>query len=533
MRFQDKLKNTTKEQLWHEYCGFLDLTIEEYMYVQRRLMNEQIRLWSESQLGRRFLGGAHPLSFEDFRDVMPLTSYEDYAETLLARRAGQLPAEPIIWIQTTWEGGLRPTKLAPYTRDMLDTYKHNIVAVTMLASSRGRGDFSIRKGDRVLYGGAPLPYATGLIPSLLGEDVDFAWLPDSDAGSMRFSERIKAGFSAAMKSRLDFFFAIGSVASYITENFGKAAGSGGHSVSIPIALRYLKAKYNSKKTGKPVVPGDIFKLKGFVCAGTDAKVYRDYLTESWGVYPIEIAAGTESTCIAAETYDHKGMVFFPDACFYEFIPEAEMLRNLRDPSYVPRTCLMDEVHPGETYELVISVFHGGAFMRYRIGDLYRCLSFERSALPCFTFVDRVPTIIDIAGFTRITENSINEVISLSKLGIGDWLAKKEFDARGIPYLHMYIELTPEAQGSDITNKQLLTEHLSVYFQYFDSDYSDLKKLLGMDPLTISIFKTGSIAAYEERIGRKLQRINPDSIDVAELARYQQKPLVMMRGGDNA
>lgn len=54
-----------------------------------------------------------------------------------------------------------------------------------------------------------------------------------------------------------------------------------------------------------------------------------------------------------------------------------MERSLEDRGYRPRTCLMDEVRAGQEYELVISVLHGGAFMRYRIGDMYRCLSAGR------------------------------------------------------------------------------------------------------------------------------------------------------------
>ena len=55
-----------------------------------------------------------------------------------------------------------------------------------------------------------------------------------------------------------------------------------------------------------------------------------------------------------ETWTRDGMYFFPDTSFYEFIPEEDMLKNLEDPSYVPRTCLMDEVVPGEKYEIVIT-----------------------------------------------------------------------------------------------------------------------------------------------------------------------------------
>ena len=525
MRFQDRLKKDSRTDLWREYCGFLELSIDDYMYIQDRLMEEQIRKWSASGLGKRSLGGKIPKTVDEFRETVPLTTYADYADVLLTKQEDMLPEKPAVWIQTTWEGGIRPVKLAPYTRGMLDKYRHHTVTTTMLASCRGKGHFSLTKGDRVLYGGAPLPYITGLIPEILEEDISLTWLPDTNSNSaLSFSQRIKQGFSMAMNGGVDFFFAIGSVANYITDNFSAVSGKSKSKISISpaVALRYLKAKYISRRDGRPICPGDIFDLKGFVITGTDGKCYREKLAKTWGVEPIEISSGTEATFLAAESWEHNGMVFFPDSCFYEFIDEEEMRRSLADPSYVPRTCLMDEVVPNRSYELVISVFHGGAFMRYRIGDVYLCLSSgSKYGPPRFTFVDRVPSVIDIAGFTRITESSIREVIRLSKLGIGDWLAKKEFGQNGHPFLHMYVEILPEAQLADAIAVQVLTEHLAAYFKYFDSDYSDLKKLLDMEPLKITILRHGTIAGYKAATGRHVSAINPDRQDVADILRWQR------------
>ena len=42
MRFQEKLHQYTKEEIWEEYCGFLTLTSEEFMAIQNRLLMEQI-----------------------------------------------------------------------------------------------------------------------------------------------------------------------------------------------------------------------------------------------------------------------------------------------------------------------------------------------------------------------------------------------------------------------------------------------------------------------------------------------------------
>ncbi|MCI2056315.1 MAG: GH3 auxin-responsive promoter family protein [Oscillibacter sp.] len=529
MRFEEQTKRTPREQLWREYCGFLDMSLADYMYTQRRLMEEQIRLWTASGLGRSLLGDKQPHTIDELRALLPLTTYEDYADALLAKRSDLLCSEPAVWIQTTWEGGLRPVKLAPYTRPMLDTYCHNLVASLMMATATKKGTYNFKSGDRVLYGGAPLPYATGLLPSIANEQVKFVWLPDDNAADgLSFSQRIKKGFAMGMNGGIDFFFGIGSVANYITDSFGRITEhSGGSrkklSVSPKYAFRFLQAKYISRRDDRPVQPKDIFHLKAMFYAGTDARCYRDRLTEAWGVVPTELAAGTEFTCIGAETWEHNGMPFFPDACFYEFIPQEEMRRSRKDRAYTPRTCLMDEVRSGETYELVISVLHGGAFMRYRVGDTYHCVSAGNGAIPRFNYVDRTPDVIDIAGFTRITESSVQEVLRLSKLGIGEWLMKKEYDEHGSPFLHMYAEITPEAQEHDVTVRQVLQEHMAVYFKFFDSDYADLKKLLNMDPLQITILKYGTIQAYQAATDQVLPRINPGMLDVTALLRWQTHP----------
>lgn len=527
MTFQQELGRMSKAELWQEYCGYLDLNITEYMYIQKRLMEEQIELWSKSPLGKSLLKGETPHTLEEFRRTLPLTKYEDYADILFKRDPELLPDAPMIWIETTWEGGLRPIKIAPYTRSMLDSYKHNLIAMAMLVSGKKKGDFDLRPGHRFLYGGAPLPYETGLVPSLLNEEMRFEWLPDSDEyAELSFSERMKKGFKMAFKGGIDYFFAMGSVANYITESFAKQiSGSGGGKtkVSPAMAVKYLKAKRRCRREGRSIRPADLFTITGFGCTGTDGKCYKDRLSKAWGVTPVELIAGTESTCVGCDTWEQRGMVLFPDSCFYEFIPEAEMLKSLDDESYVPETCLINEVKVGVKYEIVISVLHGGAFMRYRIGDVYRCL--EESvggSLPRFTYVDRIPTVIDIAGFTRITQKSISEVIRLSKLGIGDFIARKEFDENNTPFLHMYLEITPESQRSDVVTKKVLSEHLAVYFRYFDSDYEDLKKLLNIEPLQLTLLPYGSIAGFESERSMKLRRINTDDYFMNSLLMYAEK-----------
>ena len=526
MNLEEKLKEHQYSTIWNEYCGFLDLDITEYMVIQKRLMEEQIQLWSNSQLGKSILNGKCPKTLDEFREMVPFTSYDDYADVLLNRRSEMLPGTPITWIQTTWEGGKHPVKLAPYTRSMLDTYRNNVVACLLLSTSKKKGEFDVSVKDKFLYGLAPMPYMTGLFPLALKEDIRMRFLPEVDeAVNMSFSQRNKLGFKMAMREDVEFFFGLGSVAHAVSLSFGAVGSSGGKLSSVlqckpKMAWRIVRAKLRCKKEKRQLMPKDLFKLKGFMVAGTDNRCYKDDLEKLWGVRPMELFAGTEPSIIGTETWTRNGMYFFPDTCFYEFISEKDMYRMMDNPSYIPKTHLMDEVIPGEKYELIITVLKGGAFARYRVGDVYRCVGLvnkeDNTKIPRFEYIDRVPGIIDIAGFTRISENGIQNAISLSGLPIQDWIAVKEYNEDNRPYLHLYVEISTKELIGRPMNTDILKEILTTYFKYIDHDYSDLKKIIGMDPLEVSIVRCGSFDAYEQRNRRRIPHMSPTRFEVKDL-----------------
>ena len=55
MTFEEKLKKCSAAEIWQEYCGFLDLSLSEYMEIQKRLLMEQVELMAGCQLGQRNL----------------------------------------------------------------------------------------------------------------------------------------------------------------------------------------------------------------------------------------------------------------------------------------------------------------------------------------------------------------------------------------------------------------------------------------------------------------------------------------------
>jgi hypothetical protein len=525
MNFEKKLRKEAPERVWQEYCGFLDLSIEEYINIQSSLLMEQIDLLSKCRLGNYLLHGNVPRSVDEFRQMVPLTTYEDYVGTLLLRRSEELPAEPLVWLETTWEGGNYPKKVAPYSKCMLDTYTHNLLAVMLLSTSERRGSYRVRPNSKVLYALAPLPYPTGLFPDLMKGEINLRFMPPvKEARAMPFSKQMARGFELAVKQDMNQLFGMNSILFYISKNLLNGAGTGGglkklYGISPVMLLRLLRARYRSHRDEVPILPKDIFKLDAFVCVGNDSTLYKTELEKCWGKKPMEIAGGTEPALIGTETWSRNGMVLFPDVCFYEFIPEKEMQRSLDEPGYIPRTYLMNELSANNLYELVITVLKGGSFVRYRVGDVYRCLRLtnpeDKLDIPQFEFVDRTPNVIDIGGFTRITAKEINKVIEMSHLPVKQWCAYKEYNSDKHPFLQMLVELPEDSLAIQTVAGEIVKEHLSVYFRYYDQDYVNLKSLIQMDPLKVTVVRNGSFHAFEQMRGYPLRSINPSASDVVD------------------
>ena len=48
MNFDALLKAKKYDEIWQRYCGFLDLSVKEFMDIQNSLLMEQIGLFSKS-----------------------------------------------------------------------------------------------------------------------------------------------------------------------------------------------------------------------------------------------------------------------------------------------------------------------------------------------------------------------------------------------------------------------------------------------------------------------------------------------------
>lgn len=513
------LRQGRTDEIWNRYCGFLDLSLDQFMQVQKRLLTEQLQRAGQSILGRHILGDAPPTTIEAFRATAPLTTYANYETYLSARDEDALAMKPHIWAHTSGRSGR--FKMVPFSREMYNRAGERIMTAAILSMARERGEVRLEEQDVLLYNTPPHPYASGISLLSLNEQFPFHFVPSLDqTQSMSFQERLELSFQTAMVTGIDILGSITSVLVKMGERFASGGGSARLSRQMlhPKAMwRVTRALMRSRMAGRPLLPKDLWSVKGILCGGTDTTIHKQRVIEYWGIAPHEIYASTETGVIAAlQAWDRKGLYFLPDVVFLEFIPEADWIQERQDPTFRPRTVLLDEVLPGQRYELVITSFSGGPFLRYRMGDLVRFLRLTdeeaKIQLPSMEIAGRSDGLIDIGSFTGLMDEPMFwRSIHDTGIAYEEWTVRKEIDADG-PFLHLYLEQKGTVPADQL--RQQIHEQLKLKNPF----YADLESMLGIDPLRLTLLKSGTFRAYalaKQAAGADLAHLKPSHMNVSD------------------
>jgi len=153
-----------KEKAWNTYCGFLDLSLPDFMQIQEQLLLKQLDLVYDSPLARQFLP-QKPRDVAEFRRMVRLTTYEDYAGPLNRKDETVLAVKPYCWAHTSGRGGA--PKWVPYTERAIEMFGIVGVASMILACANRRGEVNFGSGIRILINLPPAPYMTGLLADIL------------------------------------------------------------------------------------------------------------------------------------------------------------------------------------------------------------------------------------------------------------------------------------------------------------------------------------------------------------------------------
>ena len=506
------------EELWQRCCGFIDLSLGEFMAIQRHLLLEQMDLLKKCDLGQQTMRGLSPRTVDEFREIVPLTTYEDYAPFLLKRKPTGLPRRPMLWQYTSGKSGEYAYRWVPVTARQLDEIEPYIFALLLFATCKRKGEVSFSPMDKVLYGMAPPPYATGTMARLFPNELFHFLPPIAEAENLQFEDRIKKGFDEALTEGLDLCLTMSSVAVAIGNRFSER----GRNTDVrpllrrPKALaRLAKGMISSRLGNRSMMPRDLWSPKGLITFGIDGSVYREKIKDMWGRYPLDFHGCTEAVMIAMQTWDYQGMTFVPNLNFLEFIPESESIKAHRDVSYRPETLLLDQVTPGK-YELVITSFHGGPFVRYKLGHLIEITSLRNERLdidiPQMVFLTRVDDQIDIAGFTRLSEKTIWQAIENSGLSYVDWTVRKEVQDE--PVLNLYIE-TKDAQGQ---TSQEISDMVHEELKKLDGPYSELESFTGLKPTKVTLLARDAFLAFrlkQQLAGAELEQMRPPHMNASD------------------
>ncbi len=317
---------------------------------------------------------------------------------------------------------------------------------------------------------------------------------------MGFEERLGLGVQMALEGGMDAVLGLPSVLLALADKVGQRRGGQGFRqwLSQPqMLLRVARAVARSKLARRSILPKDLWSVRGIAIAGSDSALYRERIKEVWGQEPLEVSGCTEGLVLAMQTWDFRGMTFVPNLNFLEFIPEEEHHKSAEIPGYRPYTLLLDELSPGGNYELVITSLLGGCFIRYRLGDLVTVTERRNDVLdidlPQVEFYSRDDSLIDLGGFTRLTEKTIGQALAGGGVTCRDWIARREDRDAGV--LHIYVELK---NGHQVAAPEM-TAAIHQQLKQLDAPYADIESMLGLTPLRVTLLPKGT---FERCVSRR-------------------------------
>lgn len=522
------LRQGRKSQIWQKYCGFLDLNIDQFMQIQERLLMEEIHLLANTEIGKHFFGDWPPTSIAEFRRRVPITTYDDFAPFLIGKQ-DQYP-DAYVWVHTSGRSG--QIKWIPYTKQAYTRLGEDVLAQVILGCAREKGDVRLEEGDKLVYNTPPRPFISGITLRAVAEQFNFHFIPDlEETEKMEFQERISKSFDEALNSGIDILGSIGSVLVKMGERFSQSAQAvkiNKNMLRPRVIYRLLKGFIRSKIEGRAMLPKDLWKMKSINSGGSDTDLYKEKIAYYWGVEPFSGYACTEGGILSTQAWNKKYMTFYPESAFFEFIPMDEWSLWRRDPSYTPRTVLLNEVRAGERYEIVITNYYGKPLLRYRTYDIIQFPVLEDVEtgihLPQLVFVGRAPDFIDLGGFIgMVDEKLVWQAIINSGVDLVDWIMRKE-TVKGEPVLRFYYESKTEDDAEKVQQKM----HQAL--KDLNHDFADYENMIEKRALEVTMLGDGSFKAYSAEkaaSGADLAHLKPPHMNPSDemmhiLTRFNNK-----------
>jgi hypothetical protein len=130
------------------------------------------------------------------------------------------------------------------------------------------------------------------------------------------------------------------------------------------------------------------------------------------------------------------------------------------------------------------------------------------------FHSRIDNVIELGGFTSLTEKIIWKALENSGVPYRDWTVRKETADR--PKLRLYIELKEEVANPN----GHITGAVHAALKGQDADYAAIEDMLGYVPLEVTVLPTGAFARYtalQQAAGADLAWLKPPHMNAPQAA----------------
>ena len=518
MLSEDKyFRDLTEPELWTRYCGFLDLSIKEFMEIQEGLLMDQIEQVAGSLLGKKIMGERKPTSIEEFRQVVPMTTYEDYEPYLSNKQEDAIAVKPYKWCHSAGRSG--NFKWLPISEEVIAKSIRDWLGSWILASTTKKGRVTVKPGLRLLASLPPPPYTSGTAVQYMTEIFSYKAIPPPElVKDMELVERMQKGFEIAMKDGVDVLSSLTSVLVRMGEGFEEQTRKVQFSPSMlhpKVLFRFMRGWIRSKRERRTLLPKDLWSPKAIAAGGVDTTIYKKDIAHYWGTEPFDFYVSTEALFLAMQAWNKKAMTFLPDSAFLEFIPVSERANDEKNKNYKQPTVLLDELQEGHMYEIIITQFKGLPLLRFRMDDVIKVVSMRDEEtgvnLPQIMLHGRVSETIDLAGLVELDERTIWQAIVDTGIKFVEWTARKEYsDSKG--YLNIYIELKENKDTSQMA--AMIDQQL----REVDIDYRDVDDYLAFQPIKLTPLHKGTFQRYTDekrKEGADLAHLKPIHLNASD------------------
>ncbi|PID96646.1 MAG: hypothetical protein CSA84_04060 [Actinomycetales bacterium] len=435
-RWVTQAANTTIATL---YAGELRrlLAIRDLRHAQQDLLHEIVSRNAGSEFGRHHRFGVMR-SLADFREAVPLSTWDDYDPAIRRIAAGEpgvLTCERVRLFEPS-SGSAAPSKLVPYTSGLRQQFQRGVKSwfsdlfQTYPGLARGRSYWSITPvGPHPETGGidsvVPIgfeedadylgPVAKRLLGSVLAVSSEVASLTDIDEFFDATCQQLLAARDLSLVSIWN-----PTLFTIILDRMRSRAD---------VLLGHLTPRRRRELAG-PLADGD------FAAVWPQLQVISCWADASAAAPARELAARFPDVVIqpkgllATEGFVSVpleaagGAVLSARSHFFEFL-----VLDPTDPSAEPTEIVTaDELEPDRRYAVVLTT--AGGLYRYRLGDVVEVTGYH-GALPVLRYVGRLDRVSDLVG-EKLNEAFVAQILEELDLNAVVLVARSDhYEAHGV------------------------------------------------------------------------------------------------------